>query len=85
MFAMAGKLANGALADRIGGRQAITVFLAPQTAMGPCVFGAWDPWQCDVIAALHGEGWLGEECDQRRTYGAQYLGRFGSEEKDWSS
>ncbi len=28
VFAMTGKLANGALADRIGGRQAIALFLA---------------------------------------------------------
>jgi MFS family permease len=56
MFAMAGKLANGALADRIGGRQAITLFLALQTAMVPCFFGAWATWQYYVIAALFGIG-----------------------------
>jgi MFS family permease len=56
VFAMVGKLANGTLADRIGGRQAITIFLALQTAMVPCFYGAWHPWQYYVIAALFGIG-----------------------------
>jgi predicted MFS family arabinose efflux permease len=40
MCAMTEKLANGAFADCIGGRQAITLFLALQTAMVPCFYGA---------------------------------------------
>jgi MFS family permease len=56
IFAMVGKLANGALADRIGGRRSITVFLALQTAMVPCFYGAWHPWQYYVIGALFGIG-----------------------------
>ena len=56
MFATVGKLANEALADRIGGRQSIVVFLALQTAMVPCFFAAWEPWQYYVIAALFGIG-----------------------------
>jgi MFS family permease len=56
MFAMVGKLANGVLADRIGSRQAITLFLALQTAMVPCFYGAWHPWFYYVIGALFGIG-----------------------------
>jgi len=56
MFAMVGKLANGALADRIGGRWSITIFLALQTAMVPCFYGAWHPWHYYVIGALFGIG-----------------------------
>ena len=51
-----GKLANGVLADRIGSRQAITLFLALQTAMSPCFYGAWHPGMYYVIGALFGIG-----------------------------
>jgi hypothetical protein len=43
LFAMVGKLANGALADRIGGWQSITVFLALQTSMVPGFFEHGSP------------------------------------------
>lgn len=56
MFAMVGKLANGVLADRIGSRQAITLFLALQTAMVPCFYMAWHPWFYYMIGALFGIG-----------------------------
>jgi MFS family permease len=59
IFAMVGKLANGALADRIGGRRAITIFLALQTAMVPCFYSSWHPWQYYVIGALFGIGMCG--------------------------
>jgi predicted MFS family arabinose efflux permease len=53
---MVGKLANGALADRIGSRQAITLFLALQTAMASCFYGAWHPWVYYGIGAPFGNG-----------------------------
>jgi MFS family permease len=56
MFAMVGKLAGGALADRIGGQRAITVFLALQTIMVPCFYAAWQPWHYYAIGALFGVG-----------------------------
>ena len=37
-------------------RRAITIFLALQTAMVLCLYGAWHPWQYYVIGALFGVG-----------------------------
>lgn len=54
--AMVGKLCNGALADRIGGRLAITLFLGLQTAMVPWFYGTWPVWGYWLIGILFGLG-----------------------------
>src|SRR4029450_4828987 len=59
--AMVGKLCNGALADRIGGRLAITLFLGLQTAMVPWFYGTWPVWGYWLIGLLFGLGMGGSQ------------------------
>jgi MFS family permease len=59
VFGMIGRIANGLLADRIGAKWAIAVFLALQASAVPLLVVARDQWSLYVWAMLFGVGYGG--------------------------